>query len=116
MAPYGVTAFVAHDDIRPTRQWREEILKALNTMDAFVAVLTSGFSQSVWCNQEIGFAIAKRTSIISFKMEEDPPGFLGDAQALPWRKGKMAEDIAREIYDLLRNDLSTSARLPAGST
>lgn len=81
-------------------------------MDAFVAVLTSGFSQSVWCNQEIGFAIAKRTSIISFKMEEDPPGLLGDAQALPWRRGKMAEDIAKEIYNLLESDPSTKARLP----
>jgi hypothetical protein len=111
LAPYGVAAFVAHDDIRPTKQWREEILKALNTMDGFVAVLTEGFSQSVWCNQEVGFAIAMRAKIISFKMEEDPPGFLGDAQALPWRRGKMAEDIAREIYELLSSDPSTKLRL-----
>lgn len=116
LAPFGVAAFVAHDDIRPTRQWREEILKALNTMDAFVAVLTKGFAESVWCNQEVGFAIAARTKTISFKMEEDPPGFLGDAQALPWRKGKMAEDIASEIYDLLASDPSTNARLPLRAT
>lgn len=112
LAPYGVAAFVAHDDIRPTKLWREEILKALNTMDAFVAVLTRDFSHSVWCNQEIGFAIATRAKIISFKMEEDPPGFLGDTQALPWRQGKMAEDIALEIYELLSSDPSTKARLP----
>lgn len=108
---YGISAFVAHDDIRPTKRWREEILKALNSMDAFVAVLSDGFSKSVWCNQEIGFAVGMRAKIISFRMEEDPPGFLGDAQALPWRKGKMAEDIAKEIFELLQSDPSTKARL-----
>jgi hypothetical protein len=111
LKPYGVAAFVAHDDIRPTKQWREEILKALSTMDAFVAMLTDGFAQSVWCNQEIGFAVAMRAKIISFRMEEDPPGFLGDAQALPWRDGKMAEDVAKEIHGLLLSDPSTKIRL-----
>lgn len=111
LAPYGVSAFVAHDDIEPTKRWRDEILRALQTMDGFVAMLAPGFSASVWCNQEVGFAVGSGAMIISFRMSEDPPGFLGEEQALPWRKGQMAEDVAKGIVDLLKKDERTLARM-----
>ena len=40
---YGISAFVAHDDITPSEEWQEEIRKALLTMRGFVALLTEGF-------------------------------------------------------------------------
>jgi len=30
---YGISAFVAHEDIAPTKEWQSEIEKALATMD-----------------------------------------------------------------------------------
>jgi len=110
LAEYGVSGFVAHEDIEPTLEWQSEIEKALQTMDAMVAIHTIGFKASFWCQQEIGFAIGKGTKIISLKMGEDPAGFISKHQALS-RGKKTAEVIAKEIVTLLENDELTSNQI-----
>jgi len=92
LAPHTILGFVAHEDIHPTLAWQDEIERALHTMDAFVAVHTPGFKDSVWTQQEIGFALGRGTKVISFKMGEDPTGFIGKHQALA-RQGRSAEAI-----------------------
>lgn len=79
-------------------------------MDAFVAVHTKGLSKSMWSQQEIGFAVARRVKIISLKMGEDPTGFISKHQALP-RLNRTAEQIAMEINTILLSDEQTSTRL-----
>lgn len=112
LAGYGIHSFVAHDDIEPTTRWAEEIIRALHTMEAFVAVLSDGFKESSWCNQEAGFAIAKDIKTISFMMgDEDPPGFMGAEQALKWKKGETAADVSESIVRLLWKDQRTRDRL-----
>jgi TIR domain len=107
-----ISGFVAHEDIQPTLSWQTEIERALNTMDAFVAVHTLGFSKSVWTQQEIGFAVARRVKIISVKMGEDPTGFISKSQALT-RKQRTAEEIASEINGLLLADEDTAEKIRA---
>lgn len=107
---YGISGFVAHEDIHPTLEWQSEIERALFTMDAFLAIHTPGFSNSIWTQQEIGFAFAMRVKIISFKMGEDPTGFISKHQALP-RKKRTAEEIASEIHNILDEDKSTTEKL-----
>lgn len=109
---YQISGFVAHQDIKPTLRWQAEIEKALRTMDAFLAMHTRGFSQSVWTQQEIGFAVAKGVKIISLKMGEDPTGFLSAQQAL-LRLNRKAEDIAKDVFELLLDDEQTSQRIMA---
>src|SRR5579862_5516118 len=82
IAPFGATCFVAHADIKPTREWQDEIENALRTMDAFVALLTEKFHKSKWTDQEVGFAIARGVPIIPVKLGTDPYGFIGKFQAL----------------------------------
>ncbi|WMW22771.1 toll/interleukin-1 receptor domain-containing protein [Methanolobus mangrovi] len=79
---YGVTCFVAHEDIRPTREWQNEIEIALHSMDAFVALLTDNFHESDWTDQEIGFAFGRGVPIVSMRLGRDPYGFIGKFQAL----------------------------------
>lgn len=110
LSPYAISGFVAHEDIHPTLEWQQEIERALFTMDAFVAIHTVGFSQSVWTQQEIGFAVGRGTKIISLKMGEDPTGFISKNQALP-RRQRRAEDIAAEIDVILTEDDRTSSKL-----
>jgi hypothetical protein len=110
LTPYGISGFVAHEDIHPTLQWQGEIERALRTMDAFIAVLTPGFSQSVWTQQEIGFAVCRGIKVISLNMGELPTGFLGRDQALP-RERRTAEEIAKSIDAILAQDARTSERL-----
>lgn len=110
LAPYGISGFVAHEDIFPTLEWQLEIERGLWTMDGFIAVHTPGFSQSFWCQQEVGFALGSGKKIISFKMGEDPTGFISKQQALA-RRDRSAEDIAKEIDGLLAMDPRTRDKL-----
>lgn len=110
LAPYGVSGFVAHEDIHPTLAWQDEIERALFHMDGFIAMHTPGFSASVWTQQEVGFAVARGVKIISLKMGEDPTGFISKRQALP-RLRRTAEEVAKEVDELLSQDPLTKDRL-----
>lgn len=107
LAPLHITAFVAHQDIHPTLEWQTELERALQTMDAFLAIHTQGFSNSYWAQQEVGFAVARGVKIISFKFGENPVGFISKHQALA-RAKRSAEEIAKEVHRLLRDDPRTT--------
>jgi hypothetical protein len=109
---YGAKAFVAHEDIEPTADWQVQIERALHSMDLFLSIHTSGYAGSIWCQQEIGFAVAKGTKVVAIRMGEDPKGFISKHQALS-RGAKKAEDIAAEIDGLLLKDERTRARYEA---
>ncbi len=56
---YGISSFVAHNDIEPTLEWQTQIETALSTCDALVALLHDKFHASNWTDQEIGFAMGR---------------------------------------------------------
>lgn len=110
LAVFGVSAFVAHEDIRPTRAWQAEIENTLVSMDAFVALLTDDFHDSDWTDQEVGYALARGVPMIAVKLGLDPYGFIGKFQALPcdWKEAPF------EIASLLMtHDRMVSAYLAA---
>jgi nucleoside 2-deoxyribosyltransferase len=92
---FGVSAFVAHEDIHPTQAWQDEIENALASMDAFVAVMTENFHESDWTDQEVGYAVARGVPIIAAKLGRDPYGFIGKFQAMRTTWKSCAEDIAK---------------------
>jgi len=106
LKPYNIHSFVAHEDIKPSKEWQGEIQKALDTMDFFISIHTEGFSERIWCQQEIGYAVARNVKIIPIKFEEDPDGFIGKFQALI-RGSKNAEQIAEDILNILKDDEKT---------
>lgn len=110
LGKYHINAFVAHEDIEPTREWQKEIERALLHMDAMLTIHTKGFSQSVWTQQEIGFALGRNIKVIAFKFEETPSGFIAKEQAV-LRRGRDAEGVAEEINTLLINDPKTKTRM-----
>lgn len=97
---YGVTSFVAHVDIEPTKEWQIEIEKAVFTMDAMVPLMTEEFRKSSWTDQEVGVAIGRGVPVIPVRIGIDPYGFIGKFQAV-MGKGKYPNQLAKEIYDLL---------------
>jgi hypothetical protein len=109
---YAVSGFMAHEDIHPTLEWQKEVERALFTMDAFLAIHTPGFKDSFWTQQEIGFALGRGVKVISFKMGEDPTGFISKHQALA-RQNPTAEQIAKEVDALLASDELTADKLKA---
>lgn len=100
MAEYGVSCFVAHEDIEPTKEWQVEIERALLSMDALTALLTPTFSDSRWTDQEVGAAVGRRVPVIAVKLGKDPYGFIGKYQAVPGH-GVKAADLAERVYRLL---------------
>jgi hypothetical protein len=95
LKPFGISCFVAHQDIRPTREWQAEIESALASMDAFAALLTEKFHDSLWTDQEVGFAIARGVPIIAVKLGRDPYGFMGKFQALSCGLSAAPVEISR---------------------
>lgn len=87
---YGITAFVAHEDIEPNSMWQGEIELALSSMDALVALLTPDFHQSKWTDQEVGWAMGRNVMVIPVRLGHDPYGFIGKQQGLPakWEQPK----------------------------
>lgn len=94
---YGISSFVAHTSIQPTREWLKEIENALLSMDAFVALLCDKFRESQWTDQEVGYAFCRGVPIISISLtEQDPHGFMSKDQKMlgSWDDiPKMAADI-----------------------
>ena len=79
---FGVSGFVAHEDILPTKEWQNEIENALFSMEALVALMTEDFHESDWTDQEVGCAFGRGVPIIAIKLGRDPYGFIGKFQAL----------------------------------
>lgn len=80
---FGVSGFVAHEDIDPSEEWQKEIEKALGTMDGLVALLTKDFHESEWTDQEVGYALGRKVPIVPLGLERNPYGFFGKYQSLP---------------------------------
>lgn len=74
----GVTAFLAHETLEVSTEWRAEILRHLETSSALVALVTNNFAKSMWANQEVGVAFARRLVLIPlmFDRTSELKGFL----------------------------------------
>ena len=96
---FGLTTFVAHDDISPTREWRDEILLALRSMTHFVGLITDDFHSGGWTDQEIGYAFSrsKVTRIFVRLSDLDPRGLAGFEQAVSSNWEHAAERIRKII-------------------
>jgi TIR domain len=107
---YAISAFVAHEAIETSAEWREEILRSLMSMDAFVAILTPDFNSSKWTDQEVGIAVARDVLLIPVNRGENPYGFLSKYQALS-SKGLVAKDVAAEVFRTICTNVRTKGRM-----
>jgi len=109
---YGIDCFVAHQDIEPTREWQEEIEKALNSMDMLIALITNKFLNSYWTNQEVGWALGRGIKVIPVNLGENPKGFIAKYQVLTTNKINLHENLLKHIMkdekmiDIYINSLS----------
>lgn len=110
LARFQIAAFVAHDDIEPTKEWQDEIERALRTMDALAAIISPGFLSSQWCDQEIGFAIGRGKLVIPLRAGADPHGFLGKHQGLNM-EGIPLIVVARTVAEILIRNPHSSPRM-----
>lgn len=107
---FGISCFVAHEDIHPTKAWQDEIENALASMEGFVALMTETFHDSDWTDQEVGFAFARGVPIVAVRLGKDPYGFIGKFQALSCTWLSSAEDI---VKILIKSDRMFNAYVQA---
>lgn len=97
---WGISAFIAHEDIEASKEWRDEVEAGLETMEVLVAVVEPGFKESDWCVQEVGFALGRKIDIIPLRAGLDPFGFFGKYQGIQI-KGKYPDGVANEIVQTI---------------
>ncbi|MCK4359922.1 MAG: TIR domain-containing protein [Candidatus Cloacimonetes bacterium] len=100
METWGISCFVAHQDIEPTKEWMEEIETGLSSMDLLIAIVEPKFKESNWTDQEVGYALGKQVVILPIRVGADPYGFMGKFQGIQ-AKGKMPGEISKEIIQVL---------------
>ncbi len=99
LSKFAISGFVAHEDIKPTKEWLDEIEAALFSMDALAALVTPKFMESEWADQEVGIALGRRVLVIPVMRDATPHGFIGKFQGVNGR-GKSALQVAKEIFDV----------------
>lgn len=107
---YAISAFVAHEDIEPSREWQQEIEAGLHTMDALAAILMPGFKESNWCDQELGVAVGRDVLIIPVRKGMDPYGFIGKYQGIQGQNKKVGE-VAEQIFKTIVKSPKTRAKM-----
>jgi len=85
IAAKDYSSYLAHDVIEPISREPYEVSYAIRTCDAFVALITSNFNVSEFCQQQIGAADVLRKPIILVQLEPDicVPGFLYNHSLIP---------------------------------
>jgi hypothetical protein len=109
---FGIDTFVAHEMIEPTKEWEEEIERALITCEALAALLTEDLVGSNYCDQEIGFALGRGIIVIPIRQQANPHGFIRKYQGVPGAGGPYAAwKIAHGIFDALVKNEKTKAKM-----
>ena len=113
LSAFNISCFVAHDDIEPTRHWQDEIEEALLSMDALAALLTPGFHESKWTDQEVGYAMGGGRLVLPIRHGVDPHGFIGKYQGYTIRAGANPGSIASDLVKILSRNPSSSRQMAA---
>ncbi len=109
LAVFGVVGFVAHESMEIEKSWQDQIEAALRTCEAFVALVHAPVNQSVWCQQEIGWARGRDVPSYFVRLGADPVGFVSSTQ-WPSLVNRDAKAVAVNIARWL--DRSGSLRKP----
>lgn len=109
---WGIDAFVAHNDINPSRVWRNTIRSALASCHFMVAILHEKFHDSQWCDQEVGWAMGRGIPIMPVRLGPAPhrrDGFLEEYQdcVVNLTKQKPESWLSQRIFHTVLHDPKT---------
>src|SRR3989344_3020 len=68
----GLEVFIAHNDIEPSLEWQEEIIRYLKRCDIFIPIVSTNFKNSNWTDQETGIAVCEGKHIIPIYTDKPP--------------------------------------------
>ena len=96
LAEVGIEAFLAHEDLEVSEEWRDRILDELRQCKLFVPIFSERFLQSRWASQEVGFIVSRTDVVIAPLSIDDttPTGFVAHLQS---RHVSSTANITREL-------------------
>ena len=98
----GIDVFLAHEDIKVSKQWREEIFKHIESDNVLLALLTPNYEKSVWANQEAGIMRGKGGKVIPLIVEGIKLKNFGFLEALQGIKvSQKLDDCVQEILSII---------------
>lgn len=113
----GYKTFVAHDDIPASSVWEDEIIKAIESADFFIPLISAAFKTSDFTDQETGIAVNLQKKIIPVKLEKmNPYGFIDKYQALQYRTYPPSHYLRDNLKELALTIAQISLSYESGST
>jgi hypothetical protein len=106
-----IECFVAHNDIEPSEKWMRVIESALLTCHAAVALVTPDFRESKWCDQEVGFCLARSMLVVPLMRDVDPHGFLSEFQGVKLNENTHPSTAAISVFKILATRAETRDRM-----
>ncbi len=106
-----VECFVAHNDIEPSEKWMRVIESALLTCHAATALVTPDFRESKWCDQEVGFCLARSMLVVPLMRDVDPHGFLSEFQGVKLNENTHPSTAAISVFKILATRAETRDRM-----
>lgn len=102
----GINAFLAHEDISVSEEWRLKILEEIGRADMFICLLSKSYLQSTWCVQESGIAaFRKDITVVPLSLDGTiPQGFIGNVQSA--KIDPTAIYLGDLIPGILKNDIA----------
>lgn len=95
----GIRGFVAHEDIQDNALWRSSIKEELKESHGLLVIVTEGIENSVWCQQEIGWAMSRGIPLMAINFLSRAPnlGFLSDYQFINYGSSQLPEIVGRVL-------------------
>ena len=99
LAILGVDTIIASHLIHPGADWAQKLLEHLEASSALLCIASRGYTDSAWCQQEIGWAIGRNIPAlwIRYDSAEHSTGFLKSKQELVPSEPLDEAEIARAI-------------------
>jgi len=105
LGEFGCGAFLAHEHIEVSEEWRIEILKELSQADIFVPILSANYYSSIWCKQESGIAAFREMTVLPLSIDgQISQGFISHIQSS--RIDPAAPTYANLLPGLAKHDVS----------
>lgn len=108
---YKTDIFTCADSIRSGSRWQKEIIRALNTQDIFVILLSEAYNRSLFCAFEVGCAYALEKNMVAISLDGSmPPAFIQHLQVtdlpriqkrMPWLdiKDILVDELLRVLVE-----------------
>ena len=100
---YGLSVFLAHDDLQISDEWMDKIIEELKSCHVFIPLLTDNYKGSDWTDQEAGYALAFDKKVCPLKGPHNPHGFIRRKQGAPVTESDV-EPACKKIIKVIEED------------